>query len=25
VQFTNSSMTITEVKSTTELPLSLLW
>ena len=25
VQFTNSSMTISEVKSTTELPLSLLW
>jgi Lrp/AsnC family transcriptional regulator len=25
VQFTNSSMAISEVKSTTELPLSLLW
>lgn len=25
VQFTNSSMTLSEVKSTTELPLSLLW
>lgn len=25
VQFTNSSMSLSEVKSTTELPLSLLW
>ncbi len=25
VQFTNSSLTLSEVKSTTELPLSLLW
>ena len=25
VQFTNSSMAISEVKSTTELPLTLLW
>ena len=25
VQFTNSSMAISEVKSTTELPLSILW
>src|SRR5258706_2917983 len=25
LQFTNSSMTLSEVKSTTELPLSLLW
>lgn len=25
VQFTNSSMVLSEVKSTTELPLSLLW
>jgi Lrp/AsnC family transcriptional regulator, cysteine-sensing transcriptional activator len=25
VQFTNSSMTLSEVKTTTELPLSLLW
>jgi Lrp/AsnC family transcriptional regulator len=25
VQFTNSSMTLSEVKTTTELPISLLW